>query len=318
MPAPIRRTDELGFHVPATFAEAPEAGSAVGRAVRRWLWRWRWVLLVLLLPLLFYDKLLAIGGHWIAERMLRQAEVNYVADDLPSALADLDRAIYWEPEPLERCQAYLFRGQVHEKMRSLEKSEADFGAVIELLSDPGRVREEALDLGTVYDQRAWIRQRLGRHREALDDATTALKFVDSTQRPQALNQRAYIRALAGMELEQGLEDIEQALAAAHHDDPEFIDTRGYLRLRLGKFQDALSDFDNAILGWEQSRPRLGGDGTELDRWVYVQRLRDYTRNLAVMRHHRGEAYEKLGKSKEAKQDFEWAEQHGYNPADGNM
>ena len=71
MPAPIRRTDELGFPIPGTFDDAAERGPAMGRKVRGLLWRWRWALLILLVPLLFYDKLLAIAGHWIAQRVAR-------------------------------------------------------------------------------------------------------------------------------------------------------------------------------------------------------------------------------------------------------
>ena len=90
-------------------------------------------------------------------------------------------------------------------------------------------------------------------------------------------------------------------------------------MRLKKNQEALKDFNAAIAGWEQSRPSLlRGDGLEWDRRQYAVLLRIYNRNLAVMRHHRGEAYEKLGKAEAARQDYDWAQQHGYNPAEGAL
>ena len=318
MPAPIRRTDELGFPIPGTFDEAPDAASAAGRKVRGLLWRWRWVLLILLVPLLFYDKLLGLAGHWIAERAIRQGWISYYSDNLPGALAEADRAIYWEPDKLARSQAYALRGQVHQQMHDLNGGAADFTHAIELLGDPQHSRETQEMLCEAYDARAWIRERLGQHHDAIDDATAALKYADWQARPVSLNQRAYIRALAGLELDQGLDDINQALAGPHQDDPMFLDTRGYLRLQQKKYAEAVKDFDNAIDGSQRLRPRLEGFGDRFDRLVYAARVRDYYRNLAVMRHHRGEAYDKLGKPQEAHADFDWADQHGYNPADGTL
>ena len=109
--------------------------------------------------------------------------------------------------------AYLLRGEVYEQTpdlgKSLDKSLADFSQAIALLSDPAHAGEAREALRWAFEGRAWVRERLGQHQDAIDDATAALKFADWGKRSEALNQRAYIRAVAGIELDQGLDDISQ-------------------------------------------------------------------------------------------------------------
>lgn len=56
----------------------------------------------------------------------------------------------------------------------------------------------------------------------------------------ALNNRAWFRASCGAELDQALKDVDEALSAAP-DDPDILDTRGYIRLQLGDVAGALED-----------------------------------------------------------------------------
>ena len=61
----------------------------------------------------------------------------------------------------------------------------------------------------------------------------------------ALNNRAYMRALARTDLPAALEDVEQALAI-EGPSPVYLDTRGYLRHLTGDHAAALEDMDAAI------------------------------------------------------------------------
>jgi tetratricopeptide (TPR) repeat protein len=292
---------------------------------RRWYfpWTWRWWVFALLLPLLFTGKLINIGRHFMARRLLHQARRELLVEDLPRAAADFGRSIGWEPDPFHRWEAYFFRGQTREQMQDLRNSLADFDTAIELLSDPGRVHEASADLGSVYRQRAWVYERLGQHREAIADATAALSLIEAGEKPAALNQRAYIRALAGQELEQGLQDIEQAISQVQQNEPAYIDTRGYLKFKLGEYPEALADLQKAIQGADHVRQEFRRNSS---RWYDAAGqagerelsgvLREYDRDLSVMYHHRGEVYEKLKDPIHAEADLHRSLELGFDPAKG--
>ena len=101
MPAPIRRTDELGFHIPATFDHMPETEKPAreGRTFGQFLWAWRWWIFALVLVLLFADKLVTIGRQLVAKRFLHQAERELMLENWSRAVANSGRAIDWEPVP---------------------------------------------------------------------------------------------------------------------------------------------------------------------------------------------------------------------------
>ncbi len=329
MPAPIRRTDELGFHIPATFDHMPETEKPArqGRTFGQFLWAWRWWIFALVLVLLFADKLVTIGRQLVAKRFLHQAERELMLENWSRAVANSGRAIDWEPVPAQRWEAYCVRGEARSKAdrADLKNSLADFNTAIDLLGDPSLIHEAAADLGGVYNQRAWLYERLGQHREAIADATSALALVDESERPRALNQRAYIRALAGMEIDEGLKDITQALSQLRQDDPAYVayvDTRGYLEFKLGKYPEALSDVQKAIQATDLRRQtfrhqviNLLGTGRIDDR-EYRIAMREMDHDLAVMYHHRGEVYEKMKDSIHAEADLHQALELGFDPTKG--
>jgi tetratricopeptide (TPR) repeat protein len=132
-----------------------------------------------------------------------------------------------------------------------------------------------------------------------------------------LNARAYGRALAGVELDEALVDIEEALTA-WPDNADFLDTRGYIHFLRGDAEEALEDLDRALEIASQQRiiilDRTARSGASLQQ---VERLkRQWNEKLSVLYHHRGEAREKLHQLDEAAADLNQAEKLGYNPADG--
>src|SRR5690606_37387474 len=126
--------------------------------------------------------------------------------------------------------------------------------------------------------------RLNHAREALDDANRAVELYPS---PATLNHRAYSRAVLNQQLEEGLVDIDQAIAQTSGKDAAFIDTRGYLLYRLGRNEEALKEMNEAIRLMQPLRRSLLRPFDGLDR-------REYEHSMAVMYHHRGLIYEKLG------------------------
>jgi tetratricopeptide (TPR) repeat protein len=196
------------------------------------------------------------------------------------------------------------RASAKSEINDLEGSLADFDRV---LTSPLPSRELRVQC---FLQRSWVQCRLKNYVAAVDDISSAIQLY-GRDHAVLLNQRAYIRALANaekkdkQELQAGLEDIERALSMAP-DKAAFIDTRGYLLHLLDQNKDALQEMDRAILLTKAVEQRVYRveDG---------QRLRE---DLAVMHYHRGLIYDALGQKQEASDDFQLAEEYGYNPDAG--
>ena len=76
---------------------------------------------------------------------------------------------------------------------------------------------------------------------ALIDARLARNADDST----LLNERCWTRATANVELSQALADCEQAVARAP-DNPAILDSRAFVKLRMGQYDAAIADEDAAL------------------------------------------------------------------------
>ena len=64
-------------------------------------------------------------------------------------------------------------------------------------------------------------------------------------RDGALNSRCWTRMLPGIELDKALDDCDEAVDRESK-NPAYLDSRGWVYLRLGKYKKALSDFDRSI------------------------------------------------------------------------
>ena len=87
---------------------------------------------------------------------------------------------------------------------------------------------------------------------------------------------------------------------------------------MGDFQAALKDLNQAIELVSKEREReldyVAGHGWPrrlIDRFEL-----EWKQTMAVMYHHRGEIYQKLGQSEPASADIKRGDKLGYNPAEG--
>jgi tetratricopeptide (TPR) repeat protein len=204
--------------------------------------------------------------------------------DLEGALAGIDRAVRWDPR-----SANLIMQRASWKMRtgSADTALADCDLALEL------ARGE-------FDSRGTEASRL----------LLAL----------ALNQRAYAYALADSNLEEALEQVEQAIKFLG-DDYNLLDTRGYLHLKLGHLVKAQRDLERAVERAENSyklaRLNLRRRAREMvDTRPIAESERSLNEGLAVLTHHRGELYQQLGREEEAMRDLQRAKRIGYNPQQG--
>jgi tetratricopeptide (TPR) repeat protein len=261
----------------------------------------------------------------LAHLLIRRASKSMEQNDLPAALASLDRAIAWAPaEP----NAFRLRAHCRLEANDVQGSLDDFNRLIEL---NGRYVP-------AYTGRSMAFQRLNRHREAIDDLTQAIKLSPEHD-PGPRNDRAYARAIAGIELKEGLEDVNTALALVQGEinaipiPPDadlrtrmyrallnkqramYLDTRATVLLLLGQFdpaeyERALADMDEAIaLIEEAARLPSGYDTSPLYR-------RQDDQHKSVMYHHRGQIHLFLGHLEEAATDLNRGQVLGYNPSAG--
>ena len=82
-----------------------------------------------------------------------------------------------------------------------------------------------------------------------------------------LNALAYGRALANVELDQALNDINEALSY-QPDDPDLRDTRAWVYYQLGRYDEAFADADFSVKAKES--PSLKGWVQRLSEWVQTE------------------------------------------------
>jgi len=301
------KLDKLGFPVPYTYDQhrptEPAAESHVAKRIAR-------IVLVLM----------AVGAgaaaisraelgepirQSIAEWLVQGAMRNLMVDDVDAALRDLDRAVAWcDASP----EIYMMRGQVRLEKNDIEGSLEDFTRLVELAP-----RE-----AEAYLMRATALQRLQQHEGAIGDVNKAIE-VNGEASAMLLNSRAYFRALAGTELDEALEDVEQAIDR-EGDNAAYLDTRGYILFLKGDHEKALKDMDRALNLAERKRLSIaamvmGRQDPAMQR-MYNRQKRASDHEVAVMYHHRGEIQKALGNDGEAASDLRRGDRLGYNPAEG--
>jgi tetratricopeptide (TPR) repeat protein len=141
-----------------------------------------------------------------------------------------DKPLAWSHT--NRGMAYVFKGDI-------DKAMADFNKAVAL--DP-TYATAFVDRGTAYDNK-------GDHEHAIADFDAAIKLDPKS--PEALTGRCAARAEAGNDLQQALADCEQSLAIRGK-DAGALNSRGFTYLRLGKFDEAIADYNAAL----KSNPKL--------------------------------------------------------------
>lgn len=186
-----------------------------------------------------------------------------------------------------------------------------------------------------------------------DSALEALRLAvaESSKDPIVLNQLAYYRALARVDLDQALEDITKALEA-NENEPALRDTRAWILYQLDRAEEALSDATFAIETVERVSPTgilerwLGEFTTAPDyssllpdaklsdpagktkarttikraagadnEYLTMSSANPFLWNLGVLHYHRAKILEKLHRTEEAQRDWEWIKQRNFPPDD---
>ncbi len=208
-------------------------------------------------------------GQLDAAGYARRGSAFAARREYPPALADLTRAIELDPT---QADYFYERGRAYAADNQADKALEDFGAAIKLKPgdvaalvaraqlragrrDPAESIRPDLDaVDRAAPREADVRLALGHLYEYVRDYPAAIaqydrwidaRNPDDVAMPVARNARCRVRALAGQQLDRALADCN----AAVHARPKtaaYLDSRGLVYLRLGKYDRAIADYDAAL------------------------------------------------------------------------
>jgi len=165
-----------------------------------------------------------------------QRGTAYGADNQPDkALEDLSQAIKLKPDDLP---ALLARAELHARRSDpAELVTADLDAADRAAPKQADMR---LTLGGLYEHAGNYSAAIAQYDDWIDARNS-----DDVQMPGARNARCRARALAGRELDKALDDCSFAVRKRSK-VASFLDSRGLVYLRLGKYAKAIGDYDAAL------------------------------------------------------------------------
>ena len=208
--------------------------------------------------------------------------VSFLArHEFDRAIADFTRALEIDPH----SGKYLYhRGAAYFGQRQDDLAMRDFNQSVEfspkdplpllaraelrlIKGDENRARKDfdlaetlAPDDLSVLRRRPFAYERAERYEEAIQGYGLVIaKSSDDVQRSQYQNDRCWVRAEWGHELKQALEDCNAALRA-RPGYAKFLDSRGFVYLRMGQYDDALADYDAALRTAPKQEVSLFGRG----------------------------------------------------------
>jgi tetratricopeptide (TPR) repeat protein len=158
-------------------------------------------------------------------------------------LQNLDLALKLEPESIS---ALFTRAAVYLAVDRPDPAIQDLDIVVQKLPDSvqaASMRSEALE-------------KLHRYDQALTELDGLL--AKNPNNPVLLNNRCWLRALWGKDLPVALVDCD--LSLKEKQAPATLDSRGLVYFRLGRFDDAIADYDSALKLHPQLPSSLFGRG----------------------------------------------------------
>lgn len=282
--------------------ESPSSPSRTGsESPQRSLSPWFFFVTILLvvLPTLVWQ--------WPYERdrwALAAALQSREAGKAEEAYAQIAKIIDRNPQSLS---PRLVRAQWYYDDNQLEESLADINQAVAVQND-----------NVILAVRSLTLQKMGRHREAIDDLLEVLSRTSINKprlRAEALNGVAYARAVGNLELEEALKQIEEA-EKIRPDEPHILDTQAFILFRLGELSDAERVMNRTMELYEPEFNERKEALAKSQRGAIAQReLKALQRNAAVLYYHRGLIREKLGAVAEAKEDFDQVQALGFTPGE---
>jgi tetratricopeptide (TPR) repeat protein len=181
------------------------------------------------------------GAHYRARAMVRLAARQPVL-----AMADLDESLKRRPDDPE---ALMRRGELYLATKDPIRAKADFDAAMKLAPDQAVLISQA---GAAYT-------RAGLYEEAVQELDRWIAAHPKSENlPRAQNARCLARAAWGKDLDKALADCD---AAVRRDKTSAtMGNRGLVLLRLGRLDDAIAQYGEAIRAQPRDAAALYGRG----------------------------------------------------------
>ncbi len=158
----------------------------------------------------------------------------YIADrQLTAALADLEQVIKLKADDVS---ALVLRAQLRLASHDETGAVADLDAADHAAAPQDDTR---LTLGALYARTNRLPQAIAQYDQWIDAHPEEIRAAD------AYNARCLARATSGYELERALADCNKANRLSANNS-RFLEVRGLLRLRMGDYDHARSDFDASL------------------------------------------------------------------------
>jgi tetratricopeptide (TPR) repeat protein len=175
------------------------------------------------------------------EAYLERAQLH--SDDADKGLADANRAIELDSKS---SIAFVVRAAFYGRKGDLAHAIADADQAVALAPDDVQARSMRMGLFAKNHQ----------YDLALKDSDFMINKLPDN--PALLNNRCWFRAQAGKDLSAALADCDASLKLK--DLTGTRDSRGFVYLRLGRFDDAISEYNTALASNPKLAPSLFGRG----------------------------------------------------------
>ena len=215
-----------------------------------------------------------------ADGYARRAAGFVSRKDFQRALSDYNRACEMEPSVAKH---FTQRGRLYLALRQPSSALSDFSEAIRLdpndvdarleragvhatIRDTVAARDDLAAIDSIVPARSEIRLTVARVYLQIQDPAAALvqlnQWIPAHSQEynidEALNSRCWTRALLGSELSEALSDCDAALKAKQ--TSARYDSRGLVHLRMGSFDKAIDDYNEALRGNPKSAWSLLGRG----------------------------------------------------------
>jgi tetratricopeptide (TPR) repeat protein/predicted aspartyl protease len=169
--------------------------------------------------------------------------------DSESGLADLNRVLELKPD---HVPAMMSRAELRINAKNIADARADLDAIDKIAAKQADVRFEM----------AQAFERANLMPLAITQLDLWIPSHDEDSRmPIALAARCRARAVLGQDLAQALKDCNRAVSGSYKgSNPRILDSRAFVRLRLGDYDKAIEDYDAALKMNPQMPAALYGRG----------------------------------------------------------
>lgn len=168
-----------------------------------------------------------------ARYLYQRASVEQATGDDKKARADLDHALSITPQDVP---ALMLRTRIAIGQHDLPAARKDADALAGILA---KQADNRFALAQLYDAMDAPEAAIAQYGLWID------AHPNDSRLPIALNDRCWLRDLAGTDLEAALDDCDRALRLRPH-TANYLDSRGLAHLRMGAPKRAIKDYDEAL------------------------------------------------------------------------